>query len=253
MGIFQAKPLFSIVTATFNSSQTLPRLFRSLQLQSYQNFEHIVVDGNSTDNTVELARQFMRPQDTIISEADDGLYFAMNKGIQKSRGDFVCILNSDDSFKIFTLQKVYEALLANPTADIVYGGLNFMSDPELTCFISHRELDQKMIYHPTCFVRRTLFSELDYFDTRYRVAADYDFILRARNNQAVFQPIEIPLANFAEGGYSSSNRWVSILETFKIQSAHSHNSYFATKLLFVKSAARLLVDRIYKREWITKG
>jgi len=211
------------------------------------------VDGNSTDNTVELVQEFMRPQDTIISEEDDGLYFAMNKGIQKSRGDFVCILNSDDSFKIFTLEKVYEALMANPTADIVYGGLNFMSDPELSCFISHLELDQKMIYHPTCFVRRTLFSELDYFDTRYRVAADYDFILRARNNQAIFQPIQIPLANFAEGGYSASNRWVSILETFRIQTVHSRGSYFAATLLFIKSASRLLIDRIYKRKWTTKG
>ena len=241
------EPFFTVVTATLNSETTLGRLFDSLDAQSFKNFEHIIVDGNSSDRTEQISLKRLGNNGVFLSEKDNGLYFAMNKGVCKARGKYICILNSDDFFDSETLSRVHDAWLESSSTDIFYGQIAYQSRPESVEFIDHQNLDKMMIYHPSCFVRSSLFEQLGFFDTKYKVAADYDFMLKARNFGAEFYPVYFPLAYFAEGGFSEANRWESIKETFYIQLTLSHNSKISAISLFVKSTIRFTLDKLLCR------
>jgi glycosyltransferase involved in cell wall biosynthesis len=176
----------SVVTVCFNSARTVGHTVESFLRQSHPDKELIIVDGASRDATLDIVRSFAADEVTIISEPDDGIYDAMNKGLAAFAGDAVGFLNSDDRFKD-------EECLAHiasglDEADIVFGDLDFVSDH------SSRQIVRRwrgtpyrprafsagwMPPHPTFYVRRAVVDAVGRFDTAFRIAADYDFMLRA--------------------------------------------------------------------------
>ncbi|MDE6263597.1 MAG: glycosyltransferase, partial [Paramuribaculum sp.] len=117
------KPLFSIITVTYNAADTLPPTLRSVCEQTFADFEHIIIDGASKDNTVEIARTLGRKDKvTVYSEPDNGLYDAMNKGMEKASGDYLIFLNAGDSFHSpDTLETISRTIEENDRPGIVYG------------------------------------------------------------------------------------------------------------------------------------
>jgi glycosyltransferase involved in cell wall biosynthesis len=176
----------SIITATYNSSATVADTLRSVNEQDYPDIEHIVIDGKSSDGTLVIVKKFPHVS-KIISEKDDGIYDAMNKGIAAVTGDVVGILNSDDVYlhpKV--LSKVMETF-KDPAVDVVYGDLQYVKYKDLNkvtrTWKSGTFTKRKFYYgwmppHPSFFVRKKVYDNAGNFNSSLRSAADYEFMLR---------------------------------------------------------------------------
>lgn len=179
----------SLITVTYNSGTTLRDTIQSVLAQTYRNLEYIVVDGLSKDNTMDIVREY-EPQFEgrmkWISEKDKGLYDAMNKGVRMATGDVVGILNSDD---FFTANDVLEKVAAgfDKQTDAVYGDLHYVHPDDLqhsVRYYSSKIFKRNLMRmgfipaHPTFYCRRECFDKFGYYKTDYKIAADFDLLLR---------------------------------------------------------------------------
>ena len=177
----------SIITVTFNSSKTIIDTLNSLISQTYDCFEYIVVDGNSTDNTIEIIKSYNLPNFKYIVEKDNGIYDAMNKGIKLATGKYIGILNSDD---IYSSTKTLEIVIQNIKrykSDSFYGNLVYTSNMDFSKVIrvwNAKKYDRKnflygwMPPHPTFFVKKDIYIKNGFFNLNLPTAADYELMLR---------------------------------------------------------------------------
>jgi glycosyltransferase len=180
------KPRISIITTCFNSEQTIRDTLQSVANQDYPFIEHILVDGKSTDNTLDIIREFSKVN-RLISEKDHGIYDAMNKGIGLATGDFVGFLNSDDFYSSHSvISQVIDAFERHGT-DALYGDIVYVHPKQtkkiLRTWIAGNYHRKKFLYgwmppHPAFFVRRELFHKCGNFNTSLSSAADYELMLR---------------------------------------------------------------------------
>lgn len=177
----------SIVTAVYNSCETVAAALDSALSQSDVNIELVVIDGGSTDGTLEVLRSYADRLDVLVSEPDCGIYDALNKGIRRVSGDVVGFLHSDDLFADAGVLSRIAAAFAEPAVEVVYGDLHYVrkDNPEQVVrywrageFAGRRLGWGWMPPHPTLYVRRSVYEQIGLFDTSFRIAADYDFILR---------------------------------------------------------------------------
>jgi len=178
----------SIITVVYNNANTILDALRSVSAQQEIDIEHIVIDGGSTDGTLEIIKGFTDPPEKLVSEPDDGIYDAMNKGVRLATKDIIGFLNSDDVyFDQGVLKRVQAAFDSDNTLQIVYGDLVYVrrhnlshvirtwnSKPYDEFFFDHGDVPP----HPAFFVKRDAFTESGGFDLRYRLAADYELMLR---------------------------------------------------------------------------
>jgi len=177
----------SVITATWNSNRTIGQALDSVLSQTHPAVESVVIDGASTDGTLAVLEAYRPRLGTLISEPDQGIYDALNKGIMHATGDVVGFLHADDVFENNeVLAKVAEAF-QDPTVDAVYGDLVYVRRDDINQVIRYWKSGLYddvalargwMPPHPTFYVRRSVYERLGGFDTRYRIAADYDTILR---------------------------------------------------------------------------
>tara|TARA_B110000908_G_C10089019_1_gene373108 strand:+ start:55 stop:816 length:762 start_codon:yes stop_codon:yes gene_type:complete len=177
----------SIITAVYNRKNTLKQTIESIQSQSYRNIEHIIQDGGSSDGSLAVIKDMADDRTFLQSAPDNGTYDAINKGIARSRGDVIGLLHSDDFLASdVIIAKIAEAL-TDPEIDGVYGDLQYVSAKDLTKVIRHwnagfcsaKQLRRGwMPPHPTVYLRREVFDRLGTYDTRYKISADYDAMLR---------------------------------------------------------------------------
>jgi glycosyltransferase involved in cell wall biosynthesis len=176
----------SVVTTCLNSERTVGYTLDSYFRQQHSEKELIVVDGGSTDRTLSIVRSFPQSDVILISEPDRGAYDAMNKGLRVFSGDAVGFLNSDDRFRDGQTQS--EIADALEDADIAYGNLDFVADHASQKLVRRWQSSpfQKKSFirgwmppHPTLYARRKVIDAVGFFDDRYRIAADYDYMLRA--------------------------------------------------------------------------
>ncbi|MEZ4897636.1 MAG: glycosyltransferase family 2 protein [Saprospiraceae bacterium] len=176
----------TIITATYNSAITIQDTLASIQSQNFPSVEHLIIDGNSQDNTLEVVKSF-NPLLKIISEPDNGLYDAMNKGIRLANGSIIGILNSDDFYPNPNVLSHVASCFQQENCDLVYGDLLYV-DLENTHKIIRRWRAKpwkkdKFLFgwmppHPTLFVRREVYQEYGLFNTGLRFSADYEFMIR---------------------------------------------------------------------------
>ena len=217
--------LFSIITVCYNSEKTIERTIKSVLNQTEKNYEYIIVDGGSTDKTLDIVMQYEKPFNgklKYISEKDNGLYDAMNKGIAIAKGALIGIVNSDDYYEpnaLENMKKEYEKLdEKNRKHLVLYGIQRIVKDEkELAREIyHHNNLDNQMITHPTCFVSKDTYKDFGMFDTKYRSASDYDLMMRFyHKSDAVFVPVYEVISNFERGGISGSG--IGQIEAAKIR------------------------------------
>lgn len=213
--------LISIITVCYNSEKTIRKTFESILQQSYVDYEYIIIDGGSIDNTVNIIKEYMprfSGKMSYTSEPDKGIYDAMNKGIAKCKGTLIGIVNGDDWYEPDTLEKVVHAYQGNDY-EVIYGmQRTIRNEKEFAILFYHHDfLPLQMITHPTCFVTRKTYEKYGVFlANEYRSAADYELMLRFYNsNMVVFTPVYSVLSNFRLGGISSSH--VGQMETAKLQ------------------------------------
>ena len=247
-----APPFFTIITVVRNGSDTLQKCINSIKAQTFQDFEYLIIDGASSDGTIELISDNSDVVSFATSEEDQGLYFAMNKGLKQARGKYVGILNADDIYFPNTLDLVQEAFRKDSNSHVVYGAMSYFNQPDRVHFIHINELRNRMIFHPTCFVSSETYKRIGEFDTKYQVAADYEFIMRCFKAGENFLGLNHALAIFSDGGTSARLRLRSILETSEIQAKYNFESKFQryTKLLrmLVATYLRALLGKF--RGWL---
>jgi len=190
-----SEPLkISVITACFNSQSTIGEAIATLKHQTWQNVEHVVIDGASKDDTVSVARQTLGEGDVLVSEPDRGIYDALNKGLHHASGDVVGFLHSDDLLAHDEVLTKIAACFNDPSVGAVYGDLQYVNaaDPGRVIrqwtsgHFSKTKLRRGwMPPHPTFFMRRELYQELGGFDLSYRISGDYDALLRYLSSENV--------------------------------------------------------------------
>lgn len=198
---------FSIIIPTYNSEATIQAALNSVKIQQFANFEVLVIDGKSSDKTVELSNQFRLEglNLTCISEPDNGIYDAMNKGIAAAKGEYLYFLGSDDSlFNENVLQQVADSINQQP-ADLIYGNvLMSISGQIYDGAFSFAKLLSKNISHQAIFYKRTIFHQLGGYNLEYKLHADWDFNLKCFSSPTIqTQFIDVLVARFTEGNTSS--------------------------------------------------
>ncbi len=218
---------FSIITVSYNSKKTIEQTIKSVLNQTYIDFEYIIVDGGSTDGTLDIIKKYAEKDNRIkyISEPDNGIYYAMNKGIKMAQGDVISLINSDDYYENDALEKVAKQI---PEMDkyVVYGMVRILENEaeKYVVLYNHNELPKNMIMHPGCFVSKSVYSEYEY-DTQYRLSADYDLFVRLyRDKSILFVPLYEIVANFRIGGMS--NGWKASLEAADIKYKNGYIGYW---------------------------
>jgi glycosyltransferase involved in cell wall biosynthesis len=215
-------PKFSIITINLNDKEGLESTIKSVILQDFRNFEYIIIDGGSVDGSLGVIKKYENYINYWISETDDGIYQAINKGINKSTGEYCIFLHSRDTFyDSGVLSAVYRL---NAVQDILYGDIikRKSGDEKYTKYdykISKYFLSFSTIWHQSAFIKRELFERIGVYNECYRLAADYDFWLRALlKNRCTSRYICIPFTIFDMNGISSKeeSRKAGLLERKKI-------------------------------------
>ena len=210
----ERRPEISIITATWNCAHTLPSCLDAVTNQTYPHREHIVVDGASTDGTVAVLQARQGQLANWVSEPDQGLYDALNKGLRRSTGEIVGFLHADDVYgSPQALAQVAAAFADDPSVSAVFGDLQYVRKDNLNHVVRHWQASPFtpsrlargwMPPHPTLYVRRSWYQRIGFFDTSYRIAADYDCILRLFS-QPDFKAVYLPevLVKMRVGGASN--------------------------------------------------
>lgn len=177
----------SVITAVYNRASTVAQAIDSLLSQTWKSVEHVVVDGASTDGTLDVVRARMRPGSVLISERDQGIYNALNKGLALCTGDCIGLMHSDDFYADDQVLESVADAFADPAVDAVYGDLDYVAQGESGRVVRHwssgtyhRALLARgwMPPHPTLYLRRSVIERWGGFDESYQIAADYDAVLR---------------------------------------------------------------------------
>lgn len=203
-------PVLSIVTVVYNGAASLRRTMDSVLSQGYANIEYIIVDGGSTDGTVDLLREYDERLAYWMSARDKGIYDAMNKGVGLCTGDWVAMINADDWYEPGTVQRVVEAILEHSAANVIHGDI-WMRYPNGERSLKRARVSgfllkywEMVLNHPSFFVRRSFYQGRP-FDERLRVSADHKWTYQAfRDVPESFVYLPVPISNFSVGGASMS-------------------------------------------------
>ena len=245
-----SNPLISIIIPTYNSENTLQSCLESITKQSFISWEVILVDGQSDDNTLNIIRELANKFSSItyISEKDEGIYDAMNKGIQLAKGEWMYFLGSDDTlYNDRVLSEINENIIKT-SAKAVYGNVIMRGSNKWVQdgYVHAGEFDlQKLLYQNIChqaiFYHKSLFSTIGIYNLKYPVFADYDFNLRSFAKYQ-FNYIDVAIANFNVGGHSTQindpefekEKGPNIIKYFY---ENLHRNAFINSRLYVKRAA----------------
>lgn len=259
------KPLVSIITPTLNSGKFIRDNIKSILTQTYSNIEHIIIDGGSTDNTLSIVRE-MDPKAVIISEPDEGIADAFNKGIRLANGDIIATLNSDDYYAgNYVIQRVVDAFVSDLDVRAVYGKVRCF-DPESgeTLFVfgePFRPVKTRLtsiMSHPAFFVTRDAHQKIGDYSLDYKIAMDQDYFVRTIN---LYEPyfIDEVLTLMRWGGLSTRNTYIGHKEVYKILRSNRVNIISATanftykyimtflSLAFQKAGLKSIV--LFYRKW----
>lgn len=204
----------SIITPTFNSAQTLDDTLQSVARQLYPAVEHIIVDGGSADDTLKIAAQYPHVS-KVISEPDEGLYDAINKGIRAANGEVIGILNSDDFFPHSGVLSIIAQAFEKNRPDCVFGDVVYVqaeATNKIVRYYSSKHFHPRkfalgfMPAHPTFYLKKEHYERYGLHNTQYRIAADFELLLRMLHvHQLQYEYIEQALVHMRLGGVSNAS------------------------------------------------
>lgn len=255
---FEDKPLISIVTVVFNGEKYLEETIQSVINQTYGNVEYIIIDGGSTDGTLEIIKKYEEHIDYWVSEKDSGIYDAMNKGMTLCYGEIIGIVNADDTLYLKTLEEVASAFICFQNISFTYGTVHLMNEDSKVYGqtsslpdnrIEQDKFKQMPFLHPTMFIKKELYLNIGLYDTQYRLRADYDFVLRILENRD-FEGyrLENVTGCFRLGGQADG--WETFYENKLILSKYNVSLFYIYINIFSSiikmTLAKLLPQKILK-------
>lgn len=202
-------PFFSIITAVYNNAQGLERTIGSVLQQEFPDYELIVIDGGSTDATTEILKKYHDKFSYSVSEKDSGIYHAWNKGLKQAKGTWICFLGGDDIFYPDTLKNYHQFIQLHSQLRFVSSRVDLSRDHTVFRTIGlpwswPRFLTYMTIAHVGSMHHKSLFEQYGYYDESYKMAGDYELLLRARGDlRAGFMPVST--AQMEYGGVSNSS------------------------------------------------
>lgn len=246
-------PVFTIITVTYNASRCLTETILSVLSQSYPAIEYLIIDGASTDATVDIIRQYATGISYWLSEPDKGLYDAMNKGLRRATGDYVWFMNAGDKIhSADTVRQIVSLLQKNADLpDIIYGETALMDEKGRTLGIRRLRIPEKLewksfrtgmrVSHQSFIAKRTI---APLFDLQYRYSSDFDWCIRCMKKARTLLNTHRILSDFLDGGLSTVQRKTSLKERFHIMCNYYGKP--STILLHLWFAVRF-----YSARWFT--
>jgi len=244
----------SVITTFYNSGSTIVDTLLSVFSSKFKNVEYILIDSLSTDSSLEIVKKIALTKDNvkIISEKDSGIYDGMNKGIEHATGEIICILNADDFLEEDSLEHVSAIFKANPNLDLFAGSIR-MVDEENNRIIelprtrySPLKKNSPAIHHPGIFVHRRVYEKIGFFNLKYKISADYEFISRFLDHKLKFIESDKIVTNVRTGGCSDSIRNLikKHLEHYEIASKYTV-SFPSKIILAIKIFKKTTIHFIY--------
>ena len=240
----------SIITVAYNSAATIRDTIDSVLHQTYENIEYIIIDGSSTDDTVKLARSYEEAfvhsgrEFRIVSEPDQGIYDAMNKGIHLATGQLVGIINSDDWYEPVAVERVVKTFLET-SFDMFYADLRIITENKT--MIKHSKLRKIVVSrdwnHPTTFITREVYE--DHLYKLESVHDDWDLVLRLRRENKKIVVLNEVLANFRAGGVSNKKSLAAALKRgrarYKIYRNNGYSRWYLIECFVIEAAKMMLL------------
>ena len=230
----------SIITCTYNSAKTVADTIRSVNAQTYPNIEHIIVDGLSKDNTLEIVKQYAGERQVIKSENDNGIYDAFNKGIKMATGDIIGVLNSDDFFTSDNIIEQVVNAFNKENIDAIYGDIHFVNPDNLNkCvrYYSSKSFSPWMMRmgfmfaHPSFYVKREYYENIGLYKTDYKIAADFELLLRfVVKNKIKCKYLPIDFVTMRTGGASTEGIKSKNIINKECIRACKENGYYSNML-----------------------
>lgn len=216
----KTKPLFSIITVVYNAIDTIERTFKSIFNQTFDDYEFIVIDGGSTDGTIDVIKRYEHLIDYWISEKDFGIYDAMNKGIYVSKGEWIHFLNAGDIYyNIYMLTDIIKNLVGE-RPDLIIGKTIVKKDAS-QILVNNNILTKELLFYnmPIChqavFFNSWLFSKYGYYDLHYKIVADYEWLVRIFHNIDVNTfSLDKVVVYYLDGGYSTKHLYRQKIEKY---------------------------------------
>ena len=234
MKVRQKPPLISVITVVFNAEEFIEASVQSVINQTYENIEFIIVDGESSDSTLSILGRYKKYIRKLVSEPDDGIYNAMNKGINMASGDWIVFMNAGDQFSscdvissIFNFCRGPEKIIYGDVI-VNYGDFSFLK----------RAGDLARLWTGMKFSHQSAFIEVSYhkynkYDESFRIAADFNFFLNAYKNQIQFKYVNIPISTVIIGGVSERNRLQTINDSRAVVHSVLHNKFYDYVYVFI--------------------
>lgn len=223
------KPVFSVITVTYNAERWLENTIISIIGQTYDQMEYIIIDGKSTDKTVEIIKEYTSHLSFWISEPDLGLYDAMNKGLQKATGDYVWFINAGDTiYANDTVQKMVNLIgKESSLPDILYGETAIVNEKEEFVGMRRLKAPEKLewksfkmgmlVSHQSFIAKRNI---APYYDTEYKFSSDFDWCIRCMKRAQFILNTHDILSCYMDEGMTTANRKASLKERYRIMSKY---------------------------------
>jgi glycosyltransferase involved in cell wall biosynthesis len=249
MTIDHDKPKISVIIPVLNGALTLVKTLESIISQQELPLELIVIDGGSTDGTLDIICEYSQHLAYWESGQDKGIADAFNRGIDHASGELIAILNSDDNWVPDTLRHIADVTTSNPSADIYYGWVRYVDETTVKNYIRKPDISkmkQRMyLFHPCMFIRKSAYKQIGVYSENYRLAMDSEWCHRAIVANLKFQPIDQVLAEMRLGGISDRNFTGSLWEYRKSLIQHKLTSRLAANYYFIKFSLLKMLMRSY--------
>lgn len=242
----------SIITTNYNGEKTLSKTIESILEQTYNNIEYIIIDGKSTDKSIEIIKSYekkfkeKRFEYKWISEEDSGIFNAMNKGIKISSGDIIGIIGSDDWYEKETLEIVASEFEKDKELDMVYGILRTVNKDSYQKIIGDYNSYGRG-QAPTIFLKKETYKKYGTFNEKYKIAADSDLLLRLKNQNVRCKFIERILTNFSLEGISNTNFLNTSLEDLEVGYINGIYSRTEKNIRYIYIWGKYLIMKILKK------
>ena len=202
----------SIITACYNSQDTIEETLRSVAKQTYQDIEYIIIDGSSTDKTLEIIKKYNNVVTKLISEPDTGVYNAMNKGIKVAAGDLFFFLNADDVFINENVIEKFAAEAKKASAGVLLGNILLLNRYTGEMYYEDHKIVDKIrlmtstIFHPASFFKKEVFEKFGLYNENNKIVSDYEWYANYLQNGGDYKYIDFPVSIFSLGGLSSDEK-----------------------------------------------
>lgn len=247
-------PLISIITITYNSVETIENTIKSVISQNYNNYEYIIIDGASKDDTLEIVNKYRENISVIVSEPDKGISDAFNKGIKHASGEIIGIINSDDILLPGALKALKECY--SPEVD-VYRGRLFVNNPqtgfkyssgEPTLYCPVSSYMKLNVCHPSTFITKRAYKKVGGYKTYLRYIMDIDMLFRLTKARCIFKYVPYELAQFNLGGATSNAFYKKISERYRVIRENDGTMLwgaYVSMSCMIKDIIKLAIDKTF--------